>query len=66
MMIHQLTNDSIFFISFGLISGCIIVAFVLCFSIYHNYNTNIKYETAKEKIEVNTTNSNLNNETDMP
>ena len=52
MMLEQLSENSIFFISLGFVSISIIVAFILCFSILHNYNTNLKVQTEKEKIEV--------------
>lgn len=58
MMLQQLSENSIFFISFGLVSISIIIGFMWCFSIYHNYNTSLKYEGEKEKIEVMASNSN--------
>ena len=63
----ELNENIVFFVTLGVVSIGIIIAFIVSFSVLHNYNTNVKVETEKEKIEVSShSNSNLKNELDMP
>ena len=57
-MIEHLSENSIFFIIFGLVSISIIIGLVWSYSMFRDYNTNLKYENEKEKIEVTAHNSN--------
>ena len=56
----ELNENIIFFITLSVVSIGIIIAFIWCFSVLHNYNSNVKIETENEKIEVSShSNSNL-------